>query len=144
MEIKVLDTKTYKTSENVVARYDMNAYISKRYIDKDRSSEDCYLNEDKSECTYTVQLDYPFSVIAEAEVKAKTLYDLVNGIFDMYHQIYKEENESSNIKEDYIPGMYNRVETNGKYGIWGHVIGDLVIEEIQLHDNNFVTTYVGS
>lgn len=30
--------------------------------------------------------------------------------------------------------MYNRNETNGKYGIWGHDISDLVLAEILVYE----------
>lgn len=41
-----------------------------------------------------------------------------------YQEVYRIENSQD--VEKLIPGMYNRIHTHGRYGIWGHVIGDLI------------------
>ncbi|MNL30171.1 hypothetical protein D3C87_1518920 [compost metagenome] len=50
-----------------------------------------------------------------------------------------EEEEATATKKTIPPekriGMYNRNETNGKYGIWGHDIADLVLSEIQIYES---------
>ena len=41
--------------------------------------------------------------------------------------------------------ILNRGRTDGKWGIWGHGIGDLVIEGIVLDtDNHRIELYIGS
>lgn len=55
---------------------------------------------------------------------------LVQVIADRYKKIYDEERETSTIEETLIPGMDNRDETNGKYGIRLHVITDLYLERV--------------
>lgn len=52
--------------------------------------------------------------------------------------MYEEEEATAIIKT--VPPekrnkMYNRNETNGKYGIWGHDIADLVLSEIHVYED---------
>lgn len=67
---------------------------------------------------------------------------LVQDICATYRQIYKEERESTKIAVDPINvriargGLINRNATDGKYGIWGHDIGDLVIEGLRFDANS--------
>lgn len=48
-------------------------------------------------------------------------------VMDAYEEVYETERQTSAVEEGLIPGMYNRVRTNGKYGIWGHELGDLLL-----------------
>lgn len=41
-----------------------------------------------------------------------------------YQEVYRIENSED--EEKLIPGMFNRQESNGRYGIWGHCIEDLL------------------
>lgn len=47
-------------------------------------------------------------------------------------------------EEDPTSNMINRNKTNGVIGIWGHDIGDLVIESITLYEGNLVRVGIGS
>ena len=54
-----------------------------------------------------------------------------------YKKIYEEERKTSTLKEESISkrtkgksSLINRAQTNGKYGIWGHELGDLTIVDI--------------
>ncbi|WP_333888299.1 hypothetical protein [Sphingobacterium siyangense] len=65
--------------------------------------------------------------------------DLILLISKQYHEIYEEEEVTSDIKT--IPvnkrtGLINRNETHGKYGIWGHDLSDLVLSGIEVHETN--------
>ena len=51
--------------------------------------------------------------------------DLINVISTKYRQIYEEENNSVG-DPGYIEGMYNRKQSEGPYGIWGHYITILI------------------
>ena len=44
-----------------------------------------------------------------------------------YQRIYDEEDRSSSEPPSLVPGLLNRARTQGTYGIWGHVLGDLVL-----------------
>lgn len=41
--------------------------------------------------------------------------------------MYNEEEKTSDVKSEHIPGMLNRCATNGRYGVWGHDIDDLIL-----------------
>jgi hypothetical protein len=83
-------------------------------------------------------IDYPLNNPVEIEIKSEksdgfTRGELIKLISREYNRIYKEEEESSQVKT--IPleereDLINRNETNGKYGIWGHDIDDLDLSAI--------------
>ena len=55
---------------------------------------------------------------------------LAMAICDLYRDIYETEEATTKIPTANIPGMLNRCETNGVYGIWGHSIEDLLLTEV--------------
>lgn len=90
----------------------------------------------------TVIVDYPLSSNYRFELVSKngfTRTQLINEISKRYYQLYDEEENTATIKT--VPlqqrKIYNRNQTNGKYGIWGHDIGDLVLDEIHVYKNEF-------
>ena len=96
---------------------------------------------------YTLKIDYPLSTpfIEERELtKPMTREEVVMWIVDRYHFIYDVENETSKVKAGNIVGMYNRNNTDGSYGIWGHDLGDLALHTIYVDKNNVVTLGVDS
>lgn len=62
-----------------------------------------------------------------------TRADLARAVAARYNAIYDEEAKTTAVEPGYIPGMLNRNRTNGRYGIWGHDIGDLVLHTVE-HD----------
>lgn len=88
-----------------------------------------------------VTIDYPLENVTAIELKSDkksgfTRAELILKISAEYKRIYKEEEASA--KEKTIPvekreGLVNRNTTNGKYGIWGHDLGDLDLSEIIVH-----------
>lgn len=108
-----------------------------------------------------VIIDYPLNDQYTFEItpsNGKTYFtreDLIRKIAELYQTIYKEENESSTLpeesmrerakKEGEICSLLNRAHTNGKYGIYGHVLGDLVIEGIEyIPSKNVIELAIGS
>lgn len=88
----------------------------------------------------TVIVDYPLSSNYKFELISKkgfTRAQLINEISNRYYQLYDEEEKTATIKT--VPmqqrKILNRNQTNGKYGIWGHDIGDLVLDEIHVFKN---------
>ncbi len=83
-------------------------------------------------------IDYPLENPVEIEITSKSNKgfsrgELVEIISAEYKKIYQTEESTASIKT--IPpakrnGSINRNTTNGKYGIWGHDIGDLDLSEI--------------
>ncbi len=88
----------------------------------------------------TLNIDYPLNIPASFILKNSqnkfTKKELVLVISEKYHEIYKEEEKSA--KQKTIPidkrvGLINRNQTDGKYGIWGHDIGDLDLSSIEIY-----------
>ncbi len=73
-----------------------------------------------------------------------TRKDFAEFIQSTYRCIYEEERKG--IKGSYgnIPGMLNRAPSYGPYGIWGHHIGDLVIEGVKRIGDNLYSLRMGS
>jgi hypothetical protein len=62
--------------------------------------------------------------------------DLINTIVTKYKQIYDEEDNSVG-DPGYIEGMYNRKQSDGPYGIYGHYITDLDLIGIVLKNGKY-------
>ena len=119
-------------------------------------------------CTSIADADHrnivdPDSIVAPASIKIRFSYPLTRKItiivnepapitrsrfaqiiFQQYAKIYQEEDESTSITPGELPGMYNRNHTNGKYGIWGHSIGDLDLVDATLSDSGVYNLAVDS
>jgi hypothetical protein len=63
--------------------------------------------------------------------QAFTRADLARVICIRYKLMYTEEDGQD--APQYAPGLLNRGYTNGKYGIWGHDIGDLLLHTVRLN-----------
>jgi hypothetical protein len=92
---------------------------------------------------YTVH-DYPlkrkvFSRVDIDPTKHAATYALLLYYHALVYQeiYYREDTTSGANPPGNNPGTYNRVTTNGPYGIWGHRIGDLCY-----NGNSTVTTFV--
>jgi len=82
---------------------------------------------------YQITFDYPLNNPLTKRFESKngfTLVDVINNIIDTYKQIYFEEEQTTKISEVKQKFCLNRGTTNGKYGIRGHDITDLVIERL--------------
>lgn len=89
----------------------------------------------------TVIIDYPLTKEYSFELESATGFtrkDLLLEISKYYYLLYKEEEETATIKTIDMEKrtMYNCNETNGKYGIWGHDIADLVLTEVYIYKTN--------
>ena len=82
---------------------------------------------------YPLTNQYEFTLISnEGFSREKLLSEISNH----YYKVFEEEENSATVKT--IPihkrtTMYNRNQTNGKYGIWGHDIADLVLSSIYVY-----------
>jgi hypothetical protein len=61
-----------------------------------------------------------------------------------YRTIYEGEEKSRTTLPEPRGMLLNRSETDGVYGIWGHDIGDLVIEQAYLNESGIWQLAVGS
>jgi hypothetical protein len=60
-----------------------------------------------------------------------------------YQLVYIIENEDSS-DPGFIDGMYNRKQSHGRFGIWGHYLDDLVyngISSIDFYHNSVVCKF---
>lgn len=89
-----------------------------------------------------IKFDYPLSTPAEMKFKSTKGFTRKK-IFECIHKGYKKIYASEK-DPGHIPGMYNRKTSEGKYGIWGHDIGDLVVEEVQQTKPGYFTLSIGS
>ena len=84
-------------------------------------------------------IDYPLTNQYEftlTSIKGFTRQQLLLEISLNYYKLYDEEEKTATVKTipiDKRTKMYNRNQTDGKYGIWGHDIADLVLEEIEVY-----------
>ncbi|WP_426059127.1 hypothetical protein [Hymenobacter sp. B1770] len=87
----------------------------------------------------TLIIDYPltnrFYIDLESR-KGLTRVQILRSVSKAYYKLYQEEEQTATVKT--IPineriTTYNRNQTDGKYGIWGHDIADLVLAEVLLY-----------
>ena len=97
--------------------------------------------------TISIKFSYPLENKVSFEYHNKggfTRLDLFRCIYEGYKDIYEAEE-----KEVGDPGtyrmLYNRKQSKGKYGIWGHYMNDLRIEGI-IYDSKerFIELSIGS
>jgi hypothetical protein len=99
----------------------------------------------------SITIDYPLTNPYHFELRSKngfTRSQLLKAIIEHYHQIYQEEEASATVKT--LPmnerkTLINRNTTNGKYGIWGHDIADLVLTDVSVYetDNKEIVLILG-
>lgn len=80
----------------------------------------------------TMNITYPLSVEVNVPLEKKggfTRMDVFKHIYEAYKHIYDEEEKSEGDPGTYN-NMYNRKESEGKYGIWGHYLSNLLIESV--------------
>lgn len=130
-----------KTTDQEVASDGVIPWISIENADKEVSNligkDEIVLKEQVVDLT----IDYPLENVITVELRSDkkngfTRAELILKISAEYKRIYREEEISA--KEKTIPieereGVVNRNTTDGKYGIWGHDLGDLALSEIIVH-----------
>lgn len=117
-----------------------------RFMDK----PDEIVVQDRELC---IIVDYPVTGVWEFKIPSAhptgfTRAELAKEISRIYHAVYAEEERTTKIK--IIPierreKVLNRNKTDGKYGIWGHDIGDLVLYRVELrrHANGKMYALLG-
>jgi hypothetical protein len=95
----------------------------------------------------TMTITYPLSVEVKLPLEKKggfTRLDVFKNIYEAYKKIYEEEEKGVGDPGSYA-NLYNRRKSEGKYGIWGHYLGDLVIESVTYDPNEKVLyMFIGS
>jgi hypothetical protein len=94
----------------------------------------------------TIVFDYPLESAVEFHFKSDkgfTRLDFYKLIRATYERIYDAEDAACG-QTGNQPGLLNRARSNGPYGIWGHVIGDLCIEKVIRMSNGKYELSMGS
>lgn len=115
------------------------------YVSIENPAKDIKFLDDSDEIVISstelnIVVDYPVTGVWQFRItsdnpKGFTRAGLANGISRVYHFLYADEERTTKIKV--IPlaqrkKLLNRNRTDGKYGIWGHDIGDLVLHTVEL------------
>ncbi|NVM54285.1 MAG: hypothetical protein HWN66_11340 [Candidatus Helarchaeota archaeon] len=99
-----------------------------------QDSEDLVIKDEKIKILF----QYPLSndVLLEFEsIGGFTRMDIFRCIYEGYKKIYEEEEKDLGDPGS-APHLLNRARSNGKYGIWGHYMGDLYIEGVLYNKSN--------
>ncbi len=102
----------------------------------------------------TILYDYPFSQLFECTYQSSKNYftrlELAILVSNTYQHIYEEEEKTTVAKvlsrEERMKrgALMNRNRTDGKYGIWGHDLGDLVLHTLHVsYSNNRYIIFLG-
>lgn len=104
-----------------------------------------------------ITVDYPLENPAEVTVavpaKGLTRRELYLAIATAYQQTYAEEEETTSVPVETVAEraerlglggvhLINRAPTDGKHGIWGHVLDDLVLVSVD-YDKNTGRAFLG-
>lgn len=92
---------------------------------------------------YPLSGDFPFPLHAPRDPALGYTYgEDIDRVLDVYDEIYETERQTSTVEEGMMQGMMNRNRTDGKYGIYGHVLSDLVLTALD-YEQNENTIYLG-
>lgn len=162
MKIATLITESATTEREVdfpihmgisVAHFDRDGALDEfnEYMEDDRDEDD----EPDDRLTgalhlpageYTFTYDYPLENEVELKhhlTEATSMLDILELAAQDYKRIYDEEDETASADSTPSGTLINRGESHGKHGIWGHVIEDLVFENV--HVKNFKVEFdIGS
>jgi hypothetical protein len=139
--------------ERIVVKFGDNQIATGIYQGSDYSTYDFESTEDPPQLNpdeivitraeikiaYTYPLSKPVTLTHVApNTNGFTRKELVEQIQANYIRIYNEESATIEKPATNIPGWYNREETDGKYGIWGHCIEDLSLMNLYLREGDTV------
>lgn len=92
--------------------------------------------------SYPLEKKHIITLVPTNGQKVFTRKELARVIVLKYQEIYAEEDESTeiipethankNLRENGLhAGLLNRVTTNGKWGVWGHSLDDLLLHTVR-------------
>jgi len=98
--------------------------------------------------SFELVIDYPlsneFRKKFKTGVKGMTRRQFINLAVKSYKYVYDTEDKDVGHKTGNIKGMYNRQTSEGRYGIWGHALGDLVLHTAYIKKGNVIELGVDS
>jgi len=101
--------------------------------------------------SYKIYFNYPLKKAVTIDVETSeptTMQFLIKTIIKQYKKMYRaEDNAYFKLHGKYPPMMkkpkYNRIETFGPYGIYGHIFKDLALERLQYEKGIFYPLILG-
>jgi len=152
IRLGVVNISSFDPSENKMFGYDYFYDKNHQFHDErcDLQVASCPPDEIvlSPEQEHTLVIFYPttnpYKAKLETGKKGMTRIKLTNEICKHYRKMYAEEDETSGGDPGHIPGMLNRNTSGGKYGIWGHDIGDLLLCSAYVDDSGEITLGVDS
>jgi len=119
------ESKPWEDEDNVTSSVNITDY--ERDVLKQRQPNEIVIPMQKIEVEFDYPLNNPATFTFEADTdKGFTRAHLIRRVCQTYHQIYQEE-EAEVGNPGHVEGMWNRKTSDGKYGIWGHDLSDLVL-----------------
>ena len=109
--------------------------------DKNIDADEVILPANK---TFNLVLTYPLRTPYVEEIqtgkKGLTRIQIIAAVISAYKRVYQIEDGTTTIPaqlgKDAGYGIpYNRVSTDGEYGIWGHELGDLILHTLYVKGN---------
>ncbi len=79
---------------------------------------------------YPLEREHIFPLKAPRGSSGFSRAQLARTISKLYQHIYDEEDRTSPAIVSNIPGMLNRCTTEGRYGLWGHGLEDLLLHTV--------------
>lgn len=147
---KVTSSDKYHTSI-------LNDFINQNNEERDYGSDCEIIDVEKIKTQLNVIVDdhirtiyavvtYPLTnqAIIKFECNKPVTFGMLLFLFTNAYQITYAIEESDDRDPGLMPGMFNRAKSNGRFGIWGHVIEDLCYNggsEIQIYDSYIVCSF---
>lgn len=135
-----------KTNSIDLGYVHMSSYKAGDSLDE-YAAEDGRLAPDAGEVvlkegSYTLVITYPLSTPYNGKFKVgkrgMTRGKLVEKVIESYKEIYATEDEDVGAPTGNIAGMLNRASSDGRYGIWGHCMEDLMLHTAYVGKGNVV------
>lgn len=108
---------------------------NKTYDSDELPAEEIVIKDREIKVKYSYPLNEPHLHVHKTEnPEGFTRKELYEQISAHYHAIYAEEDAAVGPTSTVTPNMFNRAKSNGPYGIWGHYISDLTLEDVYATD----------
>ncbi len=96
------------------------------------------LKEGKYSLVITYPLSNPYNGKFEVGKNGLTRGELVEKVIESYKEIYATEDDDVGAPTGNISGMLNRASSDGRYGIWGHCMEDLLLHTAYVGKDNVI------
>lgn len=105
---------------------------------KSPNLKEVVLPEGQYKLVITYPLSNPYEGKFKVGTKGMTRAKLVEKVVKAYKKIYATEDEDVGAETGNISGMFNRATSEGRYGIWGHYMEDLMLHTAYLKKNGVI------